>query len=210
MSYILDIKPGDRHIFLHIPKNGGMSVVTALKKYNRSPSFQTRLNPNMKGHFSYLETEKIIDKKPSGFIYFCTIRNPWERMVSFYTYTGQNKATVSGFYKLHEAISSGMTFDEFVPAFIEDERREFRPQIDYIVDEDGELAFDNFLMLDNIESGLVKFLTDMKAPGAGSVGVKKINTSTHKHYKEFYTSQETIDIVADYEKGIIDKFNFEF
>ncbi len=145
MSFVYKISDKN-HVFVHIPKNGGKSLVKSLKHLEQS-------RPKI-AHLTYLETENIVNGCDN---YFCTIRNPWERMVSYYSYIKQNEPKEHGVYDFHEKISNGMKFDEFVDALIDDDRSIFRPQIDYMVNENGDICI-KALRLENIQTDLNNYL----------------------------------------------------
>ena len=67
------------HHFIHIPKNGGISIRNALKK-NKSIVLGNPLHSRYKDVVSDNFSLK----------YFCVIRNPWSRTVSRYLYAKQN------------------------------------------------------------------------------------------------------------------------
>jgi len=43
-----------------------------------------------------------------------------------------------------------------------------------------------------------------------SIEAKKYNRSKHAHYSEYYQSDNTIRMVEDYERGIINIYNYSF
>lgn len=62
MSFMFNIKNGVRSVFIHIPKNGGHSVVESLGRFLIKPASGTRTK-NLVGHFTYLETKAKIGKE---------------------------------------------------------------------------------------------------------------------------------------------------
>ena len=150
MSFCIDIEGDKKLVFVHIPKNGGTSLIASL----------VHLGPNrplrsLYGHLTFLETQKILGNNPSHF-YFCISRNPWSRMVSYYHYISQTPHEHHGISDLHEKINSGMTFEEFVNVLINNERVIFRPQYEYIIDENKDIPLE-VLKLDSIEDSLSDF-----------------------------------------------------
>lgn len=201
MSFILNIENNKRLVFVHIPKNGGKSLIKSLEHLNPERPLQSLM-----GHLSFLETQKILGKKSSDF-YFCISRNPWQRMVSYYNYISQKSPVEHGITDLHMKINSGMSFEEFVNFLIIDKRSVFRPQYEYVVDSNKEVSLE-VLRLDTIEDSLNNFL--IKHNLNKDFNMCKINTSTHSHYSSFYDSNDLIEKVAKFEKGIIDYHNYKF
>lgn len=90
MSFIINIPNNKRLIFIHIPKNGGMSMVKTLEILNPYRPYSSLL-----GHLTFLETEQILTHNNKD-IYFCISRNPWDRMVSYYNYISQKNQMSMG------------------------------------------------------------------------------------------------------------------
>ena len=198
MSFCVDIEGDKKLVFIHIPKNGGMALIKSIEhlKPQNSPV----------GHLTFLETQKILEKNLSHF-YFCISRNPWERMVSYYHYISQSNPYEHGVSDLHEKINSGMSFEEFVNTLVVDGRNIFRPQYEYMIDENKDISLE-VLKLDSIEDSLSDFFT--KHNLVKDFNITKTNTSNHSHYSDYYNSTDLIEKVALFERGIIDYHNYIF
>jgi len=201
MSFIINIPNNKRLIFIHIPKNGGMSMVKTLEILNPYRPYSSLL-----GHLTFLETEQILTHNNKD-IYFCISRNPWDRMVSYYNYISQKKPDEHGVTDLHNKINSGMLFGEFVDIIIAEKRNIFRPQYEYMINSENNICV-NVLSLEKINEDLQLFLN--KQGLENKFSMTKINTSKHVHYSSFYDSNELIEKVAKFEKGIIDYHNYKF
>ena len=86
-------------IFIHIPKTGGSSVDSVLKKYVRRFVLHEYLYPN------------VVHKaeKRNGFLNyfsFCFVRNPWDKIVSQYHFNREKFGM------------ENYTFEEYVYAYI--------------------------------------------------------------------------------------------
>ena len=94
------ISPGRNYIFVHIPKTGGTAVATALEAramrddilIGDTPKAKRRKarlkHLNAKGrlwkHSTLADIDGIVD--PKGMFTFTLVRNPWDRMVSYYSW----------------------------------------------------------------------------------------------------------------------------
>ncbi len=94
------ISPGRNYIFVHIPKTGGTALATALEQramrddilIGDTPKAKRRKarlkSLSTKGriwkHSTLSDMEGAVD--PTGMFTFTLVRNPWDRMVSYYTW----------------------------------------------------------------------------------------------------------------------------
>ncbi|HAV11938.1 MAG TPA: hypothetical protein DCX06_00370 [Opitutae bacterium] len=208
MSFVFQFKETEQHVFIHIPKNGGTALVEALMPFNPYKEVKKRRpNRDFVGHLTYRETTPLMT---TNFTvrYFCIIRNPWSRMVSLYHYLKQTNPKVHGYHDLHKPLKKGLRFDEFVSRIITDPENRFKAQIDYMTDAQGALAIDHILSLENLEADANCFLQEVGIDIA--VEVPRSNTSKHTNYREYYTSPDTIEAVADFERGIHQIVPMEF
>src|SRR3972149_205984 len=79
-----------KYIFIHISKCAGMSVSSMIPlgidylKYEHLSKYRQ--------HSKYLEYELTFNKKIKDFFIFTFVRNPYDRLLSLYTYWRENKA----------------------------------------------------------------------------------------------------------------------
>jgi hypothetical protein len=232
MSFIFNLNKKERHCFLHIPKNAGKSLTKTLRGFNpfwdKGHTPCGRPSRNLIGHLTYNETNNILKLPPfnltdrSRLKYFCIIRNPWERMVSWYNYINKNEFNVHGV-----PWPANQSFKEFVYTVTDDTARRkhaprgsndprhprhnelhdiLRPQIDYIVDHKGDIVVDA-LLLHNINKDLSSFL--IKNNISKKIVMERINTTSHKHYSVYY-DDETIQAVRDFELPVIKAYNIKY
>lgn len=92
------ISESHKFIFVHIPKTGGNSIQSQIIRYSEDKLVSTNSlqdgverfevrhgNSGLRKHSTLTEYKKVLD---SDFFHsafkFCVIRNPWDRLISFY------------------------------------------------------------------------------------------------------------------------------
>lgn len=162
-----------RFLFIHIPKNAGTSVLKAL-------GIQFR-------HHSDCAVFEASDPALFRNCYkFCFVRNPYDRLVSVYTYLqGGGAGKVDK--EFAELVKSYPDFESFVLNYLNEynihEHVLLKPQYLFIYGFNGDLKVDYIGRFENLEGdfGVV----------AEKIGVKKrltkYNASKRKNYAEYYT-----------------------
>ena len=89
---------------------------------------------------------------------------------------------------------------------IMDKYSPFENQLDWIVDENGEVLIDFVGRFENLTSD---FETICEKIGIPSISLKHINKSKHKHYTEYY-NKETRKIIAEKYCRDIEYFGYKF
>ncbi|HAW19894.1 MAG TPA: hypothetical protein DCX14_06910 [Flavobacteriales bacterium] len=208
MSFVFKFTPEKTHVFIHIPKNGGTALWKILGDYN--PYINTkkrRPDERFVGHLTYRETKALFTSN-EALSFFCIIRNPWDRIVSNYNYIKQTSPKKHGVRGIFNRWKKDMPFEEFVEYIVTSGQTKFKPQIDYMIDENNALAMDDIIRIDHYQQDLNSLL--LKNGCDVSIEAKKHNASKHAHYTEYYKSEETIRLIEDYESGIIDLYNYSF
>ena len=217
-----------KKIFIHIPKNGGMTlrkhdlikkhIIIALPRNHKEPEYTKNVLKTMNetgdepgyehARWRDLNPELIMNNKA-----FAIVRNPWARVVSRYMFAKKVIETEkdSGQYGNTEYADVSS-----FKAFLEERHkwgnkkymwhravRGWYPAYDYVCDNKDNVRCD-IIRLEHIDEELPKYF-----------GIEKINISPRnvtgykKDYKDFYT-KETIQIVADWYKKDIDFWGFDF
>ncbi len=205
MSFIYNL-PAKEAIFIHVPKTGGKSISKCMLPYNPYGNMQGRRPfKELIGHLTFNETLDQIKLPASNYSFFATVRNPWERAVSFFHYVSQNHLA-SGQPELGRKISSGeVEFDDFIEIMTSGEVKVMRPQYDYI-DNKSDV---NVTIVRNefLQSDLSQFLHTCGQETCPQI--PHINKSLHNHYSTYYNNH-TINLISKYESGIIKEVGYIF
>lgn len=143
-------------VFVHIPKCAGQSIESifvhdaGLTWADRAPlllrpNANECVGPPFLAHLTYQEYLRywyISQELMDSYYVFTVTRNPYSRIESIYRYLGYSDA---------------MTFKKFVMEVVPQEIRQgsgrfyfYRPQIDFIVDDDGKIAVDEVFRLERL------------------------------------------------------------
>lgn len=213
-----------KKIFIHIPKNAGMTIrkspllvdriIVGTPDNHKSPAYSQAVFDHMTniGDHHGFEHARWRDYKSSltsAYDSFAVVRNPWDRVVSRYFFA---KKVIEVEKKEPVGKHNINSFEEFL-----DERyvwgnqpymwhraiRGWYPQVDYITDLQGTLRCD-ILRFEYLNQDLCSYFNLPAMSRARNV------TALNKgSYKDLYTNQ-TIQIVADWYKNDIDMWGFDF
>ena len=214
----------DRKVFIHIPKNAGMTIrrspvlrdriIICGQANHKSPEYSQRVLETMNKHGDHhgFEHARWRDVKPGvtrGHDCFAIIRNPWDRVVSRYFFA---KKVIEVEQKQPASYADVSSFE----AFLEERHkwggvkymwhravRGWYTQFDHVTDKQGKVQCD-LLRLEDLDNDLKKYFKILKMSEPRNV------TAMNKgSYQDIYT-KETIQIVADWYKDDIDYFGFDF
>lgn len=179
-----------KFIFIHINKCGGCSVDELF-----TGTFQ--------GHLKALDYKKSNPNDFNNYFKFTFIRNPWDRVVSFYHY--QIKRGWK-FYPFNKTIP----FKEFLKNWLKQMPGQAplitNPCYDWISDENGKLIVD---YVGRVEQMQKDFDTICDKIGIPQQKLPHTNRSKHEHYTEYY-DDETKQIVAEKFAKDIEYFGYKF
>jgi hypothetical protein len=141
------------------------------------------------------------ERFPKHDLSFAVVRDPWDRMVSYYHYT------------IEQLQGKHVTKKKDLTASLEMLDRGF----DYFVENNGKPAtiihqhkliqdIDLILRFENLEKDFEQIQDRLYC----KIPLPLDNTSKHLPYKEYYTQQKTIDRVADLFEEDIKKYGYAF
>lgn len=188
-----------RCIFVHIPKNAGISVSYAL------------FGNTGGSHRKIRDYQKIFSRRKFKTFYkFTFVRNPWDRLVSTYFFLKQGGLTEKDKQWAEEHIMQYENFETFVLEWLTEENilnsLHFQPQHIFLEDKDGEFAIDFIGRFENLQEDFKKVTTKLNMER----DLKKTNTSTRaKDYQSYYNSATAEKVKKIYDKDI-QLFNYTF
>ncbi len=187
-------------IFVHIPKAAGTSVAHAL--YGRST-----------GHISASEIRRFCPDLFGQLPSFAISRNPWDRLVSAFSFVRQGGTRDAGVWKANQYQAPAFrSFEAFVEEWLVNQDLEtvdyvFRKQAPYVTDEAGKVLVDFLGAVERMD-GVERFLRQELGL---AVSIPAKNPSRRrKSYREYYSSSRLINLVADTYSDDLSLFPYEF
>lgn len=214
-------------IFIHIPKNAGMTI---RHRQSKSRQYITPVTPDLLPDSTIKEFRQAMTK--NGFTHpshynteharwrdlkpelkekksFAVIRNPWDRVVSRYFFA---KKVIEVEKKHDKSLADVSSFEAFL-----EERHKYGnikylwnravngwfPATEHVCDDEGNVRCD-MLRFEKLNDDLCAYLniTDMSR-------ARNVTNLNKGSYKDLY-NPKTIQIIADWYKNDIETFGFDF
>lgn len=206
-----------KFIFIHIPKCAGTTITVSLKDYYGYNSPEKLRNADLNDfavfkvarrygnayyleqHSTYNEVKEYFDNNNlniNEYFKFSCMRNPWERVVSYYEYA-HKMAAICNIEWCNKVAS--MSFFEFITKHTD-------PQLNWVCNKKNNVAVDFLGSGRNIQKDFNIICDKLGIP---QQQLPHINKSTHKHYTEYY-DDEARQIVAEKYAKDIEYFNYKF
>ena len=185
-------------IFIHIPKTAGCSVTRGLFFQEISDEQKGLGHININWYKKHLSEESF-----ENYFKFTFVRNPWDRVVSAYSYLLQGgHGCEYNKYITEKYLKNYNSFEKFVLSLkdpvrareLKSESNHFRPQYVYICNNKYTIMVDYIAKVENIQTDFEYIADKLKIPNAS---LPFENKSNHKDYRDMYTSEEMINIVSD-------------
>lgn len=189
-------------IFLHIPKNGGTSLINAFGMKWGTPDADAQFLSNG-------IADNIIDYKKykdnySDYTLFTIARNPWDRFVSGWKYcpstrnrTLEDVLTNLPRHNLTQPLNHHTNHDWIHLT---------RTQHSFI-HKDGILVPKVIIRFENLQKD---FDTFCDLIGKEHVQFPKLNSTNHGHYKQYFTKDKYLDLFNKHYKLDIETFKYQF
>jgi hypothetical protein len=194
-----------RFLFVHIPKTAGNSIQSVLRDYSEDQLVALRKeqdgierfglrNPNykVKKHSMLSEYHDALGDEQFRKLYkFTCVRNPWDRMVSYYFTPTQNPETWNR-KQFREIISKAVSVADYLR-----------------LDNGEEDPFGNVDYIMRFENLADDFRTVCTAIGISPLTLPQYNRSTREHYSKYY-DDELREFVRTRFAAEIERFDYTF
>ncbi|GAA0871231.1 sulfotransferase family 2 domain-containing protein [Gangjinia marincola] len=186
-------------IFVHIPKNAGLSVCYTL--FGNTGGSHRKLQ-----HYQDIFPKTTFER----YFKFAFVRNPWDRLVSTYFFLKEGGITKKDALWARQHLGKFNDFESFVKGWLTEENisrsLHFQHQHVFLTKKNGQPGMDFIGRLENIDED---FSTIAKRLGIERTLRKRNTSSRKKDYHSYYT-QETKAIVAQIYAKDISMFNYTF
>ena len=180
-------------VFLHIPRTGGTTVEKILGLYEPWPAVRVdwlRGPYDRNGesvqlqHLPLAELSKVAGEDFTDWYKFAFVRNPWDRLVSAFSFMKGPKA---GFPQFVERVQSVVATGDRIAG----KNCHLRPQTDYALDE-----LDFLGRFETFERDLTRVLEEIGVPPGD---IPHAHKTKREHYSQYYdetTRRRVADIYA--------------
>lgn len=208
-----------KYLIINIPKTGTLSRKLALKNYydiqggpHHSEFYQHDTATSLKDKFA------ARDWKWGDYFKYVTIRNPWARFASYYSWgtnlCEQNKNKTP--QELHPSVAHSVSsFSKLAERCNNDPQRIIERIINiqlsqdkYFINEE-DILVDYIARLETIDYDFKFLCSKVGIHPAPALNNNNQHRSEPYNYKDLY-NQKLIDLVAEKEKYIIDKYRYQY
>lgn len=167
------ILPEHKLLICNPPKTGTTTIMASVEKINRFPrDYHTRYSQHV--ILRDMEADGVIDS--DKFFCMCMIRNPWDRVVSYYEYIRKSSP-----HPFHER-TLGMPFNKFVPKFMSSMKSCYYWAQDC----------DQIIMFESIRESLTQVFRMFNVPHKP---IPHLNRTKRKPIEEYYTTTTLKEMV---------------
>jgi len=192
-------------LFVHIPKTAGNSIQSALREYSEDQLVALRKeqdgierfglrNPKykIKKHSTLAEYKTALGEVQFGHLYkFTCVRNPWDRMVSYYFTPTQSPETWDQ-KKFRRIISKAVSVADYLR-----------------LDQGKEDPFSNVDYIMRFENLADDFRSVCGTLGISPAALPRYNRSSREHYSKYY-DEELRELVRKRFAAEIQRFGYTF
>ena len=194
-----------RFLFVHIPKTAGNSIQSVLRDYSEDQLVALRKEQDgverfglrnstykIKKHSTLSEYRDALGGEQFRVLYkFTCVRNPWDRMVSYYFTPTQNPETWNR-KKFCRTVSKAVSVRDYLR--VDNSEADPFANVDYI------MRFEN--LADDFRAVCI-------AIGISPPNLPQYNRSNREHYSKYY-DDELRELVRARFAAEIDRFNYKF
>lgn len=185
-------------IFIHVPKTGGMSIRKTL--FGKS---------NLYPHLTIRNYQRLLpEQKVNGYYKFAFVRNPWDRLVSAYSFLRAGGLNERG-KRWESQLSKYQSFDCFVKDWVNPRNVQKHivlvPQSEFVCDVRGNIAVDYLARFEQFNLDFEQIQTKLNT----NFALKHINRSQRQDYRDYYTDESRAIVEKVYARDIIN-FDYQF
>ncbi len=188
-------------IFVHVQKTGGTSIEAVMREHD--PSIGSNMH-NGRRHLSAWEIRDLVgDGRWQRAFKFAFVRNPWDRLVSWYHMCVHAVAPnpFAAFVRAHTH-----SFNDFLDLAATDMgARTARNQLDYVTNSSDEVIVDFVGRYEALNEDFSRVRERLGIRGE----LPRLNRSLHKDYRDFYTTR-TRELVGERFARDIGFFGYRF
>jgi hypothetical protein len=193
-----------KFVTIDIPKTGTRSLRETLLESGFVDFVGSHLGDRKKiwQHSEAKYIKKVFDESNldwDSYYKYTVVRNPWDKYVSGINYSFES-FNRRGLFKTKSKMKQ--EFCDFLKR-----TRNFTTQKDYITDEHGEIIVDQVSNFDNLQQEFDGFCSNVNIK---KTKLKHSNLSEKMVTKECLFNQESIDIIYEREKFVIDMMGYSF
>lgn len=188
-------------IFIHIPKNAGSSVKTSL------------FGVDEENHKELIRYEAHSPEKYRRLFKFCIVRNPWDRVLSAFTFLKSGGLHATDEAWANRYLSDVTSFEAFVHRLQDDtfsravlRQTHFAPQHIWIMDSRNSIGVDYIVRFEHLEGDLreMEALVEWEC----ELGTHE-NKSSSPAYEEMYDAEMARQVGQLYQRDI-ELFDYRF
>lgn len=200
----MPIYPTLKTVFVHIPKTGGSTVSTVLRRPKLRSLTKHDPSPAIDKHSSIFVHLEKLGPEAGDYFKFSFVRNPWDRLVSAFHYIIERRKEL-------ELVANHEDFEGFLYSFIEEPSKYldipyFRPQSSFLVDDKGEMPLDFLGRFETFEKDLSVVLREI---GSRRMLFKHRKKSKRRDYREYYSAKSSKAVGEIYIRDI-QNFGYSF
>jgi len=191
-------------IYIRIPRTGSTTISNLLRNDNAWPHFYASLIKDLIGDEEY-------DSRVS----FASVRNPWDRLVSWYMFNCNDYRASPAQSRVYKElgfkgwIMEGCPHHGWMPHHHAHQPKDTIPQLPWITDKDGNVIVDYIIRLENLQQDFEGIRQKLGLPFKA---IPTLNVSSKRQFKDYrkYYDWESKEKVIDLYGEDIRYFGYEF
>ena len=188
-----------RFVFVHIPKSAGISIRAALAPFGDGASAAA-------SDTTHQTLPALLARHPELARHFklAFVRNPWERLVSFFFHAKQRLAPTFPQFQAMDGLEAMLRLIDRDAAWL-CAMHAIRPQCDYVCGADGARLTDFIGRHEHLDADFARACRRIGIAAA----LPRMNVSGHDHYAGYYNGWSRDFIAARYGRDI-GEFGYAF